>query len=126
MKREETVLALILVLVLISGWNIHQALGLKTKIVSQLELARENAEQGNFESADAYAKQGLELWLKAEPYTHIFIRHAEIDSCTDAFYSLISSLEKEEKEGINAEFDLLEYHLNSIADMEIPKPGSIL
>lgn len=126
MKREATMMALILALVLISVWNIRQAQELRTQIITQLELSRANAEQGNWETADIYAQQGIELWLRSEPYTHIFIRHAEIDSCTDVFYSLISSLQKREADGINAEYDLLEYHLNSIADMEIPTPGSIL
>ena len=125
MKREAAAAIILVLLCIMAAWNICRVKSLTSDIINQLELSRQSAEQADWEASAGAAENGLKVWLKAEPYTHIFIRHPEIDSCSDAFYTLLSAIEKAEAEGLNALFDQLEYHLKSIAGMEIPSFGSV-
>ena len=91
-----------------------------------LELARQAAEEGDASRALEELDPALERWLKADSYTHIFIRHSEIDSTADAFYELREVLLAEELEGCDAAYGKLRYHIISIQEMEHPRLGSIL
>ena len=71
-------------------------------MLEQLELSRQAAEEGDASRALEELDPALERWLKADSYTHIFIRHSEIDSTADAFYELREVLLAEELEGCDA------------------------
>ena len=75
---------------------------------------------------DISAEKALQKWLGAERYTHIFVRHSEIDATADAFYDLMQSLSGGEYDGIEQAYSKLLYHLSSIATMEQISLGSIM
>ena len=81
---------------------------------------------GSGERAEEYAEKALQKWLGAEQYTHIFVRHSEIDATADAFYDLMQSLSGGEYDGIEQAYSKLLYHLSSIATMEQISLGSIM
>ena len=126
MIRE--ILALLLIVLLAAGsiWNIHTVDKLCSDIQSCLSQAETQLLSGHREAAEQAVNVALETWQRAERHTHIFIRHPEIDSCTDIFYDLKEALESEESAGVHSVIGKLRCHLESIADMEKPKLGNIL
>ena len=98
MSRE--MLASLLILLLIAGawWNISAVDHLSEDMLSALDESQQAADEGDAVRALEALDRGLERWLQADSYTHIFIRHSEIDSTADAFYELREVLLAEELE----------------------------
>jgi len=125
MKRELCAGGLFLLLVATAWWNMRAVDTLTGDILRALEQSQQAAEQGDFSAAAESFAQGLARWLDADSYTHIFIRHPEIDSTTDAFYELQGELLAREEDSLPAAYTKLRYHLISIQEMEHLKLGSI-
>ena len=126
MSREIAAALLLLLLMAGAWWNISAVDRLSGDMLEQLELSRQAAEEGDASRALEELDPALERWLKADSYTHIFIRHSEIDSTAAAFYELRAALLAEELEGCDAAYGKLRYHIISIQEMEHPGLGSIL
>lgn len=125
MKREYGAAAVLAVLLLLSCWSIRKVDGLTTELSITLEKSRSAAETLDSKRARELFEESLRLWLDAEQYTHIFIRHSEIDAITDAFYELSAVLDNDDRKERAAAFDKLRYHLDSVNSMEKPSLGSI-
>ena len=125
MNRELAAGGLLLLLIAGAWWNIHAVDALTGDIMAGLDASQAAEEQGNHLGAQAALDTALNRWLEADGYTHIFIRHSEIDSTADAFYELQSQLLSGEGDS-SAAYDKLRYHLDSIQRMEHPSFGSIL
>lgn len=125
MSRE--VLASLLLLLLIVGawWNIRAVDSLSGDMLSSLEESEQAADKGDWAAALKAMDNALERWLKADSYTHIFIRHSEIDSTADAFYELRELLLSGDLDSCGAAYGKLRYHIISIQEMEHPSIGSI-
>ncbi|MBR3293616.1 MAG: DUF4363 family protein [Oscillospiraceae bacterium] len=100
------------------------------KLIGQIEedllQSEAYAEAGDYDAALDALDQALQCWLAADGYTHVFIRHPEIDSSSDAFYELRQLLSERNAEGIPSAFQKLRYHLHSIDEMEHVRLGSVL
>ena len=125
MSRELAAGALLLLLIAGAWWNIHAVDTLTQEIMNELDTSQAAEEQGRHLDAQAALDKALKRWLEADSYTHIFIRHPEIDSTADAFYELGQALE-ENSESRRAAYDKLLYHLESIRTMEHLRFGSIM
>ena len=125
MKRELAAGALLLLLMAGAWWNIRAVVTLTGDILAGLDISQAAEEQGDHLTAQAALAKALNRWLEADSYTHIFIRHAEIDSTADAFYELQAQLLAGEGDS-SAAYDKLRYHLDSIQRMEHPSLGSVL
>ncbi|MDD6090276.1 MAG: DUF4363 family protein [Clostridiales bacterium] len=126
MKKEIVAGAVLLLLIAGSVWNICSIDTLAGDIMRTLELSEAAADSGDFTAAKSEMDRGLKLWLDADGYTHIFLRHPEIDSTTDAFYELQELLIDGDSEGYSAAYAKLRYHLDSICGMEHISVGSVL
>lgn len=125
MKRELAAGALLLLLMAGAWWNIRAVDALTGDILAGLDTSQAAEEKGDYLAAQAALDKALNRWLEADSYTHIFIRHGEIDSTADAFYELQAQLLSGEGDS-SAAYDKLRYHLDSIQRMEHPSLGSIL
>ena len=125
MNRELAAGALLLLLMAGAWWNIRVVDRLTGELLAGLDASQAAEEQGDHLAAQAALDKALNRWLEADSYTHIFIRHAEIDSTADAFYELQAQLLAGEGDS-SAAYDKLRYHLDSIQRMEHPSFGSIL
>ena len=125
MKRELAAGTLLALLIAGAWWNIRAVDRLTGDILAGLDTAQTAEARGQPEEAREALDKALKRWLEADRYTHIFIRHAEIDSTADAFYELQSQLLSGEGDS-SAAYDKLRYHLESIRQMEHPSLGSIL
>ena len=126
MKREWIAAGLLLLLLAAALGNIAYLDRLMGRIEGELYEAQEMADAGSFSDAEDATERALEHWLDANAYTHIFIRHPEIDATSDAFYELKELLAEENAEGYPSAFEKLLYHLNSIDEMEHIRLGSVL
>lgn len=124
MARELAAGLLLLLLIAGAWWNIHAVDSLTGDILAGLDTSQAAEEQGDLPGAQAALDKAMNRWLEADSYTHIFIRHAEIDATADAFYELQSQLLSGEGDS-RAAYDKLRYHLDSIQRMEHPSFGSI-
>ena len=95
------------------------------ELTGQVDQAQTYAECGDFSAAESQVSQALNAWEQAGHYTHIFIRHTEIDSTTDAFCDLIGALAGEDAGESRGAFRKLHTHLHNIAQMERVSIGSI-
>ena len=125
MKRELAAGTLLALLIAGAWWNIRAVDQITGEIMAGLDTAQAAEARGQPEEAREALDKALKRWLEADRYTHIFIRHAEIDSTADAFYELQSQLLSGEGDS-SAAYDKLRYHLESIRQMEHPSLGSIL
>lgn len=126
MTRERIAGALLLLLFLGSLANIACLDRLIGGIEADVENARTLAEAGRYDEALAAADRAIEHWISANSYTHVFIRHPEIDSTSDAFFEFRQALAEENAEGYPSALEKLFYHLHSIDEMEHIRLGSVL
>ena len=125
MKKEIIALSLLVLLFAASLFNIWYFDRLCLDIAGEVKASAVALERGDMEAAQEHLNSALHTWLDADSYTHIFIRHPEIDSTADAFYELGQALE-ENSESCRAAYDKLLYHLESIRTMEHLRFGSIM
>lgn len=124
MKREYIAAVLLAALVVTSAWCIRKIDALTDEICLRAQAAERAASDP--ETAERELRQGLELWLANEGYTHVFIRHSEIDACTDAFYEALSTLPDGEADAFASACEKLVYHMRSVSGMEHVTLGSIM
>lgn len=118
MKKAFAALALLGVLFGVSVWNIRYLDRLTDTLEGHLERSRQLWLAGDLPGADLALHDALDLWYGAEGYTHVFIRHSEVNDVTDAFYDVFAALSGEDTSAAGAQYDRLTAHLESIDTME--------
>jgi len=125
MKKEVAAAALLIALIAASLFNVGWLDRFVGGISDCLELSRECMEAGDFKEAENQLLLAIETWTGADGYTHIFIRHSEINSTTDAFFEALSDVVSEDGKSAVGSFGKLNAQLKSITGIEHPKLGSI-
>jgi len=118
MKKTVFAAALLALLTAVSVWNLRHLKGLTDELSGGIESARTLWQADDFSGAENAVDEALEHWLAADGYTHIFIRHSEIDAATDVFYDLRGDILAGDKAAAEASAEKLLYHLRSIYSME--------
>ena len=125
MTRESFAALLLAALVAVSVWSIRRIDRLCDELDAHLEKSEKAALAEDYENAALEADAALRIWLGAKTYTHIFIRHPEIDSTADAFFSLQQALGAQNARELPPVYALLRYHLNCIRELEHISVGSV-
>ena len=125
MKRE--IAAYILLLALFAGslFNIHAMDKIIGDLRTQVDASYSSAQEGDFYKAKSQLEGAAEKWADLDGYTHIFIRHTEIDSATDAFFDMLSDVSDENSKSLDGSYRKLDAHLESLMTMEHISIGSI-
>ncbi len=126
MKRELAAAVLLLALFIASLFNIRHLHGLTDGLCSLVEASQEACEAGSFEKAEVLLRSAMDDWKAAEGYTHVFIRHSEIDAATDAFCELLGDVRAGDGAAASGAYEKLISHLQSLYTMERVTPGSVL
>ena len=126
MKKEGLAIAIILCVILGSVLNLRFLKSLIHELDAQISEAVAEAEAENWIAAEALASEGMTHWINMDKYTHIFIRHGEIDAVTDAFCSLLGAIKSRDASEIFKAQLALHSRLNELVEMERVTPGSIL
>jgi hypothetical protein len=124
MKKEAWAGGMLLALLILSFLNLRY---LDNKISGMLEIldtSRDYFEAGYYDLAEENLDKVIDIWMSSDGYTHIAIRHSEIDSATDAFYDLKSEVAAQNDGAVGA-YEKVRAHLDSIYRMERITLGSI-
>jgi hypothetical protein len=125
MKKEILAAALLVLIFAGSLVNLYYLNRLTEELTEQVNQAKTCVESGDWEKAAEFAESATELWANSDSYTHIVLRHSEINSASDAFYELLGGIYAENYgDSIGAARMLLD-HIESITKMEEIRFGSI-
>lgn len=125
MKKE--IISALLLLLIFSGVlvNIRINERIVTSLINEVDMSYENLKSGNEDKAMQQLDTAIEHWLNLDGYTHIFIRHSEINSTTDAFYGFRSDVGSGDADAANGSYGLLKETLLSLMTMEQISLGSV-
>ena len=125
MKKEIFAAALLILIFAGSLVNLHYLNSLTEELTTQVEAAKACVEESDWKKAAEYAESATKLWSESDYYTHIVLRHSEINITTDAFYELLGGIYAENYgDSVGASRMLLD-HIESITKMEEIRFGSI-
>lgn len=85
----------------------------------------EAAKAGDWYKAEKYINKAIKTWKSKDSYTHIVLRHSEIDILSDALYEYMRDVLEKNEDTATASSKKLLYHLESLAQMERLRFGSI-
>lgn len=125
MKKEIFAAGLLIAMFAGALYNIHFLRGFIGELTDTLYESRAACESGDFDGAEEHLRAAIDTWNSKEGYTHIFIRHAEIDSTSDAFYELLSDVSSKDASSAVGAYEKVLSHLLSIYTMERITLGSI-
>lgn len=125
MKKE--IISALLLLLIFSGVlvNIRINERIVSSLINEIDMSYENLKNGNKDKAMQQLDTAIEHWLNLDGYTHIFIRHSEINSTTDAFYGFRSNVGSGDADAANGSYGLLKETLLSLMTMEQISLGSV-
>lgn len=124
--KKEIVAAVILVALFIGVLvNIKVSGDIILSLEDDVIAAYESAQSGDFDSAKPQLDAAIEHWMSLDGYTHIFMRHSEINSTTEAYFQLKSDIYAEDIGAIEGSYGLLMADLDSLMTMEQLSLGSI-
>ena len=125
MKKE--LIAAVLLAVIFAGvmLNIRASEKIVSSLMSEVDAAYAQLKSGDSESAAETLDKAIEHWLTLDGYTHIFIRHSEINSTTEAFFQFRSDIGSGDADAAECSYGLLSETLRSIMTMEQISLGSI-
>lgn len=118
MKKAAVAGALLLGMLALSFWNIRFLDRFTNELTAGVERSRACCREGDLSGAQEILTETRRLWSGAKGYTHIFIRHSEVDAVEDAFCDLLSALESEDGEGAEGTYERLLYHIRCVDEME--------
>lgn len=118
MKKELCAGTLVFLLFIGAIWNIFYLDRLAGRIETHIDRSRQACMQENFSTAEQELRRSLEIWLQADAYTHVFIRHTEIDALSDAFYDTLSCLTAQDRTAATGAYEKLLSHLDNMVFME--------
>ena len=126
MKKEWFALLLLSGVILGSILNLRFLRGFTAELENRVTVACTEAEGGHWVQAEEQAAEAMARWTGSDKYTHVFIRHGEIDAVTDGFCTLIGAIRSRDPSTVYAARLALCSRLRGIYEMERLTPGSIL
>ncbi len=118
MKKAAAAAVLLALMLGVSVWNIHFLDRFTGEMKSMLDMSRACWAAGDIAGAEEILQETISIWYGTEGYTHVFIRHAEVNDVADAFYDLSSALKESDAAAAESEYERLKAHLDSIDTME--------
>jgi hypothetical protein len=125
MKKEMIIGCFLIVLLAASLINIYFLNRLTDNIVQLIEESEKNAEQGDWEKAEKKAEEAATLWSDSDTYTHLVLRHPEVESATDAVYEFMAQIYAKENGTAKGAAQAAISRMKSISSIEQIKFGSI-
>lgn len=126
MKKEWLAVAILICVTLGSVLNLRFLKSFTQELDAQIGRAVFEAESENWTTAENMAADAMRDWTGMDKYSHIFIRHGEIDAVTDAFCAFLGTLRSRDTATLFAAQLALRNRLAELYEMERVTPGSIL
>lgn len=125
MKKTIAGSALLALLFIAALLNAHYQRTVLSALIERVDAADAQMSSGDLAAALDTLSGALDDWDGWEEYTHIFIRHTDVEDVSAAFYELLSDLCEEDTGSARGSFLSLRHSLETIIKMEQPRPGSI-
>ncbi len=125
MKKELVALGLLLLILTGNLWNQRRLDALSAALTERVEAAYASSLSGSWTAAEEAAAQASEIWEQAGRYTHIFIRHTDVDALTAAFCDYRGAFAGRDRGDICASYLRLAAASKSLKNMERLSSGSI-
>lgn len=116
--KEIVAAALLIALFSLSLFNVRYLDNMVADLMELVDISESHAKSGDFEGAKTTLKTASERWTGADGYTHIVLRHSEIDAATDAFYELLGDIGEEDYGIAAGSYEKLKARLESLSGME--------
>lgn len=126
MKKEIFAAAVLLLLAVVSVWNLSYAKKLTRELSETVDASLEMAQSDRWQEASQLAEAAEQKWSSADDYTHIFIGHTEVELTTDAFGDYLGELYRNDLGGARGAHQKLVEHIKTIYEMERLTLRSIL
>lgn len=125
MKKEIITGCFLIIMLAAAFVNIHYLDKLTDNVTKLIEESEAYAEKNDWDQAERKAEEAAKRWSDSDPYTHLVLRHSEIESATDAIYAYMEHIYAREKEGAKGAAQAAISRLKSLTSIEMIKPGSI-
>lgn len=124
--KKEIIVACVLILMLTGAViNIHYLNKLTDTVARSIEEAEKFVKDEDWAKAEKIAEEAVERWTTSDTYTHLVLRHPEIDSTTDGLYSFLEQVYAREPGAAAGAAKAAVARLKSISSIEEIKLGSV-
>lgn len=121
---KEIIASVLLALIVAAGIiNMNFAIKTTDKLIEHVNTAEKQHQDGDEKAAEATLVKSLEEWVSHDQYTHIMLRHDDVDNVTEAYYELIAGLQSDSCSP--ALFSSLVERLTRLSEIEKPNMSSI-
>ena len=124
-KKEIFSVCLLIVMLTAALINIHCIKDLADEISKDVTESVNAASAGDWDTARKLAEHAETTWQSCAGYTHVVLRHSEIDTVSDALYDFMTHIYDHNAKSSATAAGKVKYHLNSIYQMEQVRFGSI-
>ncbi len=126
MKTKEVAAAVLLaVMIIVAAVNVAAINRLCDELSEHIEKAFDSLRNGDWETTEYYSESAMTLWERKDSYTHIVLRHSEIDTLSDALFDFYAAVREKNGGQSSAAAKKVLYHIESISKMEMPSFGSV-
>jgi polyhydroxyalkanoate synthesis regulator phasin len=125
MKKELFVGVFLALLLTVSFINIHYIGKLTDNVRQRVDEAVSSAEAENWGEAERKAEEAIALWMGRDTFTHLVLRHSEIEAATEALFALAQQVYSRDKGAAKGAGQAASARLESIANIERVRLGSI-
>lgn len=125
MKKEIFSICLLFSLLAATLLNIRGVRLVTDELREYVTVCTEHINNEDWLQAERYAQLAKKLWNEKDTYTHMVLRHSEIDTVSDALYDFTGDVYEHNAEASRAGAEKIIYHLDSIYEMERVRFGSI-
>ena len=125
MKKEIFVIALLALMLAAAIVNVRFLGKLTDDVVKIAEKAANLATEGKWGEAETQAKAASKKWEDSETYTHIVLRHSEIERSTEVLNGLLREIYMREEGGVKGALAAAKSQMTSLASIERVRLGSI-
>lgn len=125
MKKELFAAALLILILALSLINTRAITNICDDLKDAVAQAGEAAEAGDWGESTRLINSAISLWQSHDVYTHIVLRHTDIETLSDDFFELSEHINSQDTGSVRSAVRLVQEHLTGIVEMESFKPGSI-
>ncbi len=125
MRNMYTGFAVLLAALALGLWSSAHLDSLTDDMHALVTESQEYALDENSAAAAEALLRAADLWETEEWYTHVFVRHTEVDAVSDAVYELLGSLLNEEWGETTGGYEMFFYDIEIILILYDLSVGSI-
>lgn len=125
MKKEIIAAALLAAVFTLTMLNVYFLGKITSSLRTMVSDAEALAEKGEWSKATNTAQKALEKWDSYDPYTHITVRHSEIDSTSEMFGNFLGAIYSQDNAAVKSSSLTLRHKLEMLHLMERLTLGSI-